>query len=79
MKFDFMLSLGEFYFVLPFCRLIFTVVVRILNLHPEIKVNDLLVHISLPYHLGNEFLILNRVLISGVKNELQTFVSTYLV
>lgn len=74
-----MLSLGEFYFVLPFRRLIFTDVVRILNLHPEIKVNDRLVHISLPYHIGNDFLILNRVLISGVKNELQTFVSTYLV
>lgn len=52
-----------------FCWLIFIVVVRILNLYLEIKVNDFLVYILLLYYLGNEFLILNRVLILGVKNE----------
>lgn len=67
--FDFMLLFGEFYFVLLFCWLIFIVVVRILNLYLEIKVNDFLVYILLLYYLGNEFLILNRVLILGVKNE----------
>lgn len=67
--FDFMLLFGEFYFVLLFCWLIFIVVERILNLYLEIKVNDFLVYILLLYYLGNEFLILNRVLILGVKNE----------
>lgn len=67
--FDFMLLFGEFYFVLLFCWLIFIVVVRILNLYLEIKVNDFLVYILLLYYIGNEFLILNRVLILGVKNE----------
>lgn len=67
--FDFMLLFGEFYFVLLFCWLIFIVVVRILNLYLEIKVNDFLVYILLLYYLGNEFLILNRLLILGVKNE----------
>lgn len=67
--FDLMLLFGEFYFVLLFCWLIFIVVVRILNLYLEIKVNDFLVYILLLYYLGNEFLILNRVLILGVKNE----------
>lgn len=67
--FDFMLLFGEFYFVLLFCWLIFIVVVRILNLYLEIKVNDFLVYILLLYYIGNDFLILNRVLILGVKNE----------
>lgn len=67
--FDFMLLFGEFYFVLLFCWLIFIVVVRILNLYLEIKVNDFLVYILLLYYIGNNFLILNRVLILGVKNE----------
>lgn len=67
--FDFMLLFGEFYFVLLFCWLIFIDVVRILNLYLEIKVNDFLVYILLLYYIGNEFLILNRVLILGVKNE----------
>lgn len=67
--FDFILLFGEFYFVLLFCWLIFIVVVRILNLYLEIKVNDFLVYILLLYYIGNEFLILNRVLILGVKNE----------
>lgn len=67
--FDFMLLFGEFYFVLLFCWLIFIVVVRILNLYLEIKVNDFLVYILLLYYIGNDFLILNRVLILCVKNE----------
>lgn len=67
--FDFMLLFGEFYFVLLFCWLIFIDVVRILNLYLEIKVNDFLVYILLLYYIGNDFLILNRVLILGVKNE----------
>lgn len=67
--FDFMLLFGEFYFVLLFCWLIFIVVVRILNLYLEIKVNDFLVYILLLYYIGNDFLILNGVLILGVKNE----------
>lgn len=67
--FDFMLLFGEFYFVLLFCWLIFIVVVRILNLYLEIKVNDFLVYILLLYYIGNDFLILNRVLILGFKNE----------
>lgn len=55
--FDFMLLFGEFYFVLLFCWLIFIVVVRILNLYLEIKVNDFLVYILLLYYIGNDFLI----------------------